>query len=89
MTNSTRQLRNYRQCALLAIIVALLISNTAAVKGSNLPQKVVANTLPVKAKDDSSIFSRLRIRDETKMLPWQASFLFRLFKPNFLQEQEE
>ena len=89
MTNSTRHLRSYRQCALLAIIVTLLISNTADAKGSNLPQKVVANTLPVKTKDDTSIFSRLRIRDETKMLPWQASFLFRLFKPNFLQEQEE
>jgi hypothetical protein len=89
MTNSRRHLRNFRQCALLAIIVTLLISNTAAAKGSNLPQKVVANTLPVKTKDDTSIFNRLRIRDETKMLPWQASFLFRLFKPNFLQEQEE
>ena len=88
MTNSSRRSCDYRHCGLVAIFVTFLISNASA-KGSNLPQKVVANTLPVKAKDDASIFSRLRIPDETKMLPWQATFLLRLVKPKFLQEQEE
>lgn len=88
MTNSSRRSRNYGQCGIVMIFVTLLISNASA-KGSNLPQKVVANTSPVKTKDDTSIFSRLRIPDETKMLPWQATFLLRLVKPKFLQEQEE
>jgi hypothetical protein len=71
------------------LLISILSQNVLSAKPNNVPQKVLATTPPRRNNEETSIFSKLRIPDETKMLPWQATVLLRLIKPKFLQEQDE
>ena len=77
------------RCAFMRVIIALLVLNAFITKTSSIQRKVVATNTPQKSKGGSSIFDKLRIPEETKMLPWQATLLLRIIKPKFLQDQDE
>lgn len=71
------------------LLVSILAPDVLAAKPNSIPQKVLITPAPRKNNEETSIFSKFRIPDETKMLPWQATVLLRIIKPKFLQEQEE
>ena len=75
--------------AIMRAILAILVLNVFIIRTSSIQHKVVATNTPQKSKGGSSIFDKLRIPEETKMLPWQATLLLRIIKPKFLMEQDE
>ena len=74
---------------MMRVILAVVVVNVFIMRTSSIQHKVVATNTPQKSKGGSSIFDKLRIPDETKMLPWQATLLLRIIKPKFLMEQDE
>lgn len=81
--------RRMRLVIVMIIVLSMCGSICTANRGNSIPPKVSATTPPQKKREGTSIFSKLRIPEETKMLPWQATVLLRLIKPKFLQEQDE
>ena len=70
-------------------IIVMIVLSVCIGKTSSVQPKVLAASTPQKSKEGSSIFDKLRIPEETKMLPWQVTLLLRLTKPKFLQDNDD
>jgi hypothetical protein len=69
-------------------LLSFILSCCCVVKINSIHYTALASNSPIKSTE-VSIFNKLRISEETKTLPWQATLLLKLFKPQFLQEKEE